>query len=167
MPLLQPGSRSPRIQARLAQAAANASAIEAAAAKAVAENATVDTLAVRKLNAIGDSFTIPSVVLTANDAGEITIAPHVRRYPDAAFPDVSIAGSMVPGAANDTLYAVYYDDNTLSDPNPAFFITTTIANGQAGAALGRHSLGTIKIPAAGGGSNTGGGYNPPGGGPIP
>lgn len=132
--------------------------------------AATATAAARELARI-NSYTDPSVVVSAADAGTdatITIAAHTRIYPVQGtidVPDVVIPAPVdLTGLAFSTLYAVYYDDLTLADTTPTYVSTTDLAAAAVGAAPGRHFVGTITTPADGGGGTTGGGGTPPGGG---
>lgn len=123
-----------------------------------------DILAVTKRDKRTASYTSPTAVLTASDAGAsatITVASHTRVYSDAT--ELAITGGTLTGLAYSTAYAVYYDDTTLADTTPTFVASTTIADGQVGAADGRHPLGVIMTPAAAGAPVSGGGSYPPGG----
>lgn len=117
------------------------------------------------------SYTLPTVVLTAIDAGTdatIQTADHTRVYPvqgNVDVADVAIAGvADVTGLAYSTTYYAYYDDATLADTAPAVQVTTTQRDAQVGAAAGRHFLGAVTTPASGGAPSGGGGGFPPGGG---
>lgn len=116
-----------------------------------------------------NSYTNPGSVLSATDAGSdatITVANHTRIYPvqgivDVA--DVAITGGTITGLAYSTTYYVYYDDTTLASTTPTYLTTTVAADAQVGAAAGRHCLGYITTPAAGGGGTSGSGTGVPGG----
>jgi uncharacterized membrane protein YgcG len=130
---------------------------------------TTATAAARESARI-NSYTSPTNLLTAADAGtdaSITVAAHTRVYPVQGSVDVAnvaIAGGTVSGLAFSTQYAVFYDDATLAATAPTFQATTTLASAQVGAAEGRHFVGIVTTPADGGGSTTGSGGYPPGGG---
>lgn len=131
------------------------------AAQATATGAAKDT---KLLN----SYTVPSAVLSASDAGAsatITVAPHTRVYGDGSSVVIA-AGDVFTGLAYSTAYAVYYDDLTLSTATPSYVLTSAIAAAQFDPVTGRHKVGSINTPASGGSGTTGGG-SPPGGGPIP
>lgn len=116
-------------------------------------------------NDISASFIAPTSVLTATDAGSdatITVAGFTRSYDIA--PDVVITGGNITGLAYSTTYAVYYDDATQLETDPAFVATATLKEGRHNFATGRHYIGEITTPASGGGGTSGGGYSPPGGG---
>lgn len=127
----------------------------------------------KRLTARVNSYTVPTDVLTAVDAGAtatITIAAHQRVYSTdsgLSIPTVSVLTADITGLAFATLYYVYYDDATLADTTPTFTTTTTAATAQVGAGSSRHFLGYITTPVDGGGGTGGDGGTPPGGGPIP
>lgn len=152
-------------QAELAQVVSD---LAAAVAAIQAAQATADA-AVREAARI-NSYTAPTDVLTASDAGSdatITVAGHARVYPvQGAYDvtDVAITGGTIVGLAFATKYWVYYDDTTLADTSPAFQATTVAADAQVGAAAGRHFVGVITTPADGGADTDGNGGAPPGGG---
>lgn len=107
--------------------------------------------------AISASFPVPTMTLTAADAGSdvtITIAAHTRIYPNETM--VAISGGSVTGLAFSTTYAVYYDDATLLEGSPTFEATTDLETGQSNYAEGRHYVGTVVTPANGAGNTTGG-----------
>lgn len=123
-----------------------------------------------------NSYTVPTVALSAADAGSdatITVANHTRVYPvqgTVDVPDVAITGASLTGLSFSTDYYVYYDDATLEDETPTFLTTTSIETAQVGAAAGRHFVGKVTTPVDGGGATGGTGGFPPGGGggtPIP
>lgn len=119
------------------------------------------TETVRHLN-IGLSYTAPSLVVSAVDAGTdatVTVANHTRIYGDGS--QVAVTGGAFTGKAYSTTYAIYYDDPTLSDTTPTLVITTNIAEAQNNYADGRHFVATIATPAAAG-APTSGGTTPPG-----
>lgn len=116
---------------------------------------------VGRLSILG-SFTIPTLVLTATDAGAnatIAIASHIRRYGDGSSLTVS-AGSLT-GKSYSTTYAVYYDDITHEDTTPTYVATTDLEEAQHNYIDGRHYVGTVTTPAAAGAPTTGG--SPPAG----
>jgi hypothetical protein len=128
-------------------------------------------LAVTKRDKRTASYTDPTQVLTASDAGAsatITVENHARVYSDGTI--VQITGGPLTALAYSTTYAVYYDDTTLADETPVFHASINLEDGAVGAADGRHVLGVITTPGSGGGDVTGGGSYPPGftvGGEIP
>lgn len=154
--------------------------IEALTAAGIALEAAIDAgetaeVTARELARI-NSYTIPTDVLTASDAGSdasIAIASHTRVYPVQGgidVPDLAVTAGSVTGLAFSTTYYVYYDDPALEDVTPTFAATTNQATAQVGAATGRHFVGKVTTPADGGGGTSGGGGYPPGGGggnPIP
>jgi hypothetical protein len=122
-------------------------------------------------DAISASFTQPSAVLTAADAGtdaSITVANHVRYWGDET--SVSVTGDVFTGLAFTTVYAVYYDDETRAQTAPDYQITTDIKTAQNNYAPGRILVGTVETPAngdppvSGGTAPPGSGYDPGGGG---
>lgn len=132
--------------------------------------ASVGIDAVRETARI-NSYPEPTSVLTATDTGggtaKIEIADHTRVYPvqgDLDVPDVDLHDiADVTGLANATTYYAYYDDSTLAEETPTVEVTIIPKMAQAGAAPGRHPLGSITTP--GGGSpptSGGGGIRPPG-----
>lgn len=117
------------------------------------------------------SYTAPTLVLTAQDAGstaKVVIAAHTRIYPlqgTINVPDVAIAAAEVTGLAFATDYFIYYDDPTLEVTAPAFVATEDAVEAAIGSAPGRHFVGVVTTPADGGTATTGtGGTAPPGGG---
>lgn len=158
--------------AETAAVSAVAATDAAASAGAAAEEASMTALSVQIVNAIGDSYTVPSDILSAIDAGDgtatIKVAEHIRRYTDLAYADVLIAAVDLPGIPYNVSQAVYYDDPTLADQTPVMIATADIAEAQVGVQFGRFSLGVVVTPAAAGAPpSSGGGYSPPGGGRIP
>ncbi len=123
----------------------------------------IDDLEAAELRvAIGQSFTVPTLMLTATDAGAsatITIANHRRVYSDGTALDVT--GGTITGLAYSTNYAVYYDDDGRSDATPAYVATTDLKEGQSNYVAGRHYAGSVRTPAALGAATTGG-VPPPG-----
>lgn len=112
--------------------------------------------------AILGSFSIPTLVLTASDAGAdvtIAIAAHIRRYGDGTA--VPVGASSLTGKAYSTTYAIYYDDETRENPAPTYVATTDLEEAQHNYEVGRHYVGTVTTPAAAGGPTTGG--SPPAG----
>jgi hypothetical protein len=120
-----------------------------------------------------NSYTVPSQVLGAADAGDgtatINVLDHLRVYPVGGsidVPDLNLVDvADVLGAAFATTYFPYYDDLTLQNPTPVVHLTTNPTIAQAGYAPGRHPLGSITTPAAAGSAATTGegpepsGYN--------
>lgn len=123
-----------------------------------------------------NSYTVPTNVLTAADAGSnvtITIAAHTRVYPVQGaidVPDVTIPMAQITGLPYSANLYVYYDDVTMTDTTPNFIATNSATEAQPGFAAGRHFVGFVVTPAMGAGSTGGTGGYPPGGGggnPIP
>lgn len=163
-------------QARYARQAAGAAA--AWARVGVVAAVTFGQGAAREAARI-NSYTTPTVVLSAEDAGadaKIVVLPHTRVYPvqgTVDVPDVEIdengpgsgVAAEITGLAFATTYYVYYDDTTLADPAPIFVATEDSLEAQVGFAPGRHLVGVVTTPADGGTSTSGsGGSTPPGGG---
>lgn len=120
---------------------------------------------VKRTDAISGSHTEPSIVLSAADVGSdvtITIASHVRRYPDGS--SVSIAGGAITGLSFTTPYAVYYDEPTRTVKTPTFHATATVKQAANNFVIGRHFVGNLTTPADGMSATTGGTYPPGGGG---
>lgn len=140
-------------------------------AKSLADTADAKAVAAAREVARINSYTSPTNVLTASDAGTdatISIVAHTRIYPvqgSIDVPNVSIVAGSISGLAFSTLYYVYYIDTTLANTVPTFVATTNIAEAQVGYADGRHFVGKVTTPADGGTTTTGdGGSLPPGGG---
>jgi len=111
---------------------------------------------------VGGSFSIPTMILTAADAGAsatITIASHVRRYPNGE--EVSVNGAVITGFAFSTRYGVYYDDKKMLGGAVSYVATADLEEAQHSYAPGRHYCGTVTTPADGAGPTTGG--SPPAG----
>jgi hypothetical protein len=128
-----------------------------------------DIRATVRRDAISASYTSPSGVLTAEDAGadaSITIADHTRFWGDET--SLPITGDVLTGLAFETTYAVYYDDETRAVTAPTFHATTDLATAQANYVAGRHLVGTVATPAngdppvSGGTAPPGSGYDPGG-----
>lgn len=140
-------------------------------AQAAADAAQTDATAAAREAARINSYTAPTNVLSAEDAGTtatINVAAHTRIYPvqgSIDVPDVVITAGAITGLAYSTVYYVFYDDTTLVAVAPTFQATTNIAAAQVGYAAGRHFVGKVTTPAAGGATTSGtGGSTPPGGG---
>ena len=125
-----------------------------------------------------NSYTVPSAVIVAVDAGTsatINISSHDRVYPSdgsLSIPTVTIEAGAITGLDYSKTYYVYYDDSTLADTTPTFIATLDQTVAQVGAGPYRHFLGFVTTPASGGSPSDGGGGLPPGGGggpitPIP
>jgi hypothetical protein len=167
---MPPLSKLATRKAIYARQAANAAIARARVGAASAMKAGFD--AAREEARI-NSYTAPTIVLSASDAGDgtatIRVIAHTRVYPIAGsldVPDVAIAAADITGQPLNTAnLSVYYDDTTLADTTPAFLVTADPAVAQVGAAAGRHLVGRVTTPAAGSPPSTGsGGSNPPGGG---
>jgi hypothetical protein len=140
-----------------------------AASKALADAAQSTASTAKKNDKISASATVPSVVVSASDAGTsatITVAAHTRQYGDGTT--LAVAGGSITGLPYSTLHAIYYDDPTTANASPTYSVTTTLKNAQPNMADGRHYVDQITTPASGGGSTSGSGIKPPGGGgPYP
>lgn len=139
-------------------------------AQADANAAQADATAAARESARINSYSAPTIVLGAVDAGTsatINVAAHTRVYPvqgSIDVPDVVVSAGSITGLAYSTVYFVYYDDTTLASATPVFQVTTDLATAQVGVAAGRHFVGKVTTPAAGGSGTTGtGGSAPPGG----
>lgn len=108
------------------------------------------------------SHTDPTTIMTATENGvsaTVVIDNHARVYGDATT--LNVSGMTHTGLLCDTLYGVYYDDETLADMTPTYVFTTIIADAQAAKAAGRHWTGAIRTPPAGSGKvRAGGGAYP-------
>jgi len=140
------------------------------AAMAAAQAAQTDATNAARETARLNSYPNPGNVLTATDAGTdatITIASHKRVYPvqgSVSIPSVTVAAGTITGLAYSTRYFVFYDDLSLANTTPTFQATTNSATAQVGAAAGRHFVGYVTTPVAGGSGTGGTGGAPPGGG---
>lgn len=129
---------------------------------AVQETADKVTLS----NAISASYTSPSTVLTASDNGvdaTITITNFMRIYDDGL--KIDITGNVLTGLNYGTTYSVYYDDTARTLATPTFVATTIAADARHNAVAGRHFVGIVVTPIAGGPDGIGGSF-PPGGGEL-
>lgn len=118
--------------------------------------------AVTRDNSISASW-VSGLTLSASDAGtnaSITISDHTRFYDDTT--SLAITGATLTALAYSTEYHIYYDDPTRADTTPTFLTSTTAATAAANRDVGRHYVGSITTPAAGGGSTSGSGSEPPG-----
>jgi len=98
--------------------------------------------------------------------GKITVADHSWDYPGTDV-DVDRAGAVITGLTLGTRYYVYFDDETLGDPAPTYYATTSLANASnTSSAPYRHFLGFVDVPISGGGSTPGGGGGGGGGCPA-
>lgn len=108
---------------------------------------------------IAGSYTSPTGLLTAHDAGSsitISVANHTRVYTDES---VSISGvASTPGLAYSTTYYAYYDDPTRAGGAVTVNFSTTASDAaNTSTNPGRHALGYVTTPAAGGADVSGGG----------
>jgi len=151
------------------EALAAAVAAQAAADTAQTAAATAQTSAdtVKRDDKITASSIIPADVLDATDAGSsasITVAAHTRLYGDGST--LNVSGHTFTGLAYSTDYGIYYDDTTTSDTTPTYQTTTNLTRALNNYVAGRHLVGIISTPAAGG-SDTSGGVQPPATGGTP
>jgi len=157
-----------RLASRAARFASYAAAAQAQQAiRSAASTASLAYDAARE-NARLASYVAPTNVLTATDAGDgtatIHVAEHDRVYPlfgNVAVPNVVIEAVDITGIdlAQPALY-VYYDDPGLDDTTPAMQVTDDAVLASQGSAAGRHFVGKIATPAAGGADTTGTGGTP-------
>lgn len=121
------------------------------------EEQLLTTRAVVARLAIGFSYTVPTLAITAADVGAnvtITIAAHDRYYGDGAI--IEVDAGTITGKAFSTVYGIYYDDTTREDPSPSYQATTNLQVAQANYVEGRHYVGTITTPADGAGATQAG-----------
>jgi hypothetical protein len=130
-----------------------------------------DIRATQRRDAISASWTSPSGLLTAADAGadaSITVADHRRFWGDEE--NHAITGTTFTGLAFETTYGIYYDDEARTQTAPDYQITTNLEIAQNNYAAGRILVGTVATPAngdppvSGGTSPPGSGYDPGGNG---
>lgn len=126
--------------------------------------------------AIGLSWTTPSKVLTASDAGsdaKIDIISHLRVYADGL--QNALPAQSITGLAYSTAYGVYYDATSLGDSSPTYKVTTDLPTAQHNYVPLRVLVGIVETPAAGApavvsGNTPPGAYSGPGsfnGGALP
>lgn len=113
--------------------------------------------------AIANSYPTTNLISAADD-GTVTIADHIRRYPDG-FPDAAVTGGTIAtGLAAGEFVAIGYDD-----PNRAGGAVTYISDqNDLNVRVSpdhpyRHYVGYAFIPTAGSPPSSGGGATPPGG----
>ncbi len=140
-----------------ALAAAGIATAAAAAANAAADSVTSEQSLVNSFvtNFVGTS------PISADNAGNVTIANHDRQYGDPTLdPTVSVTGDTIAtGAATGDIVRVYYDDPTRAGGVVTYQFTVDPADApvQGG---DRHVVGAVEIPAAG--TSDGGYVRPPG-----
>jgi hypothetical protein len=139
--------------------AAAASAAAAQAAANAAQSAADDVSTATSLeNSWITGFTPP--LISADSAGNITIANHQRQYAGEPLPaPVNVTGGALPTAfVNPDVVRVYYDQ--ASRAGGAVTYLTTLDPTVAAQSGDRHSVGAVEIPAAG--SQDGDPVRPPG-----
>lgn len=119
---------------------------------------TADTISTMIRNSYIKCATSPLVAADAGDGtGTITIADTTWDYPGAAA-EVSRTGGTLTGIDLATRYYVYFDDPTLLEETPTYIATTSLAEASNSTSTPyRHNVGSVDVPAAGGGSTPGGG----------
>jgi hypothetical protein len=102
--------------------------------------------------------------LTAADGGTVTIANHVRRYPDGT-PDVAVTGGTIAtGLAPGDFVAIGYDDQNRAGGAVTYIADANDLNVRVSPSHPyRHYVGYAFIPTAGSPPSSGGGATPPGG----
>jgi len=180
MPLLQPGSRSAKWQARNARVQVagveEAVTIVSGAVDAVetavetAQGAASDAMdaAAEAKSQVGLVFTFQQVrdsysdpdVLTASAAGgvaTISVAAHDRHYLNNTVAIPLDAGS-VTGLSPETTYQVFYDDPDFEGGAVEYHALPTIEGSLASLEFpARHNVGQVTTPASGGTPSTGSG----------
>lgn len=99
--------------------------------------------------AIGLSWTVPSKIITASDAGasaNIDIAAHLRVYANGQ--QNSLPAATLTGLAYSTPYGVYYDPTSLGDSSPVYHATTDLKAAQHNYVPLRVMVGVVQTPAA-------------------
>lgn len=92
---------------------------------------------------IASSWT-KDLVITATNAGEITLSNHSRVYADET---VSVIGDVISGLTLDTRYSVYYDDSERDGGAVTYAATTTHVDAQTSEETpSRHFVGYVTIP---------------------
>ena len=109
-----------------------------------------------------NSYTDPSTILSATDAGDdtitITIVDHDRVYGDGTT--VSVTGGTLTGLLPATRYYVFYDDPDWEGGTVTY--ETCDCPEMGGQGNGQHAVGDIITPAIGGATTGGGGVTPRG-----
>ncbi len=132
------GTASAAAAAATSAAAAATSAAAAAASEQSLVNSYIDP----------SSFTAP--LISADSAGNVTIANHSRTYGDVALnPTVAVTGDTIATAASPTsVVRVYYSDPTRAGGTVTYLFTIDPAAPMPqGGDI--HSIGAVEIPAAG------------------
>jgi len=146
--------------AAVAQAAATTAQAAATTAQAAADTAQAsagDAQGTADANAAAASLTNSFIVdgsftpplISADSAGNVTIATHQRQYGDTTLnPTVTVNGATIAtGYASSTVARIYYDDPSRSGGSVTYHATT---DPSVAAQFGdRHSVGAVTIPAAG------------------
>jgi hypothetical protein len=112
-------------------------------------NAQADIVDAQNRLAIGLSWTVPSKVMTASDAGSsasIAIASHTRIYANGL--QNALPAATLTGLAYSTAYGVYYDPTSLGDSSPVYHATTDLKTAQHNYVPLRVMVGVIETPAA-------------------
>lgn len=172
MPLLQPGSRSAKWQARNARAVVAGveeavetvngavTAIETAVETAQGAAADAMTSADEAKSQVGLVFTFQQVrdsysdanVLTANASGgtaTISVAAHDRHYLNSTVAIHLNAGN-IPGLTPETTYQIFYDDPDFDGGAVAYQASATIEGSLASLEHpARHNVGQVTTPASG------------------
>ena len=149
------------LAAVVADVAAAQSAADAAQTTANTAQSSVTTTA--RNDKISASYCAPISVLSASDAGSnatITIAAHTRVYGDGTT--LAVSGGSITGRSYGTTYYIYYTDATTADTTPTYLSTTNANTAMNNRVNGRHFVGAITTPTAGGSSTSGDGPTPPG-----
>lgn len=155
----------PAIQQAVAAANAAAAAAQTAAdnANAAADSVTSEASLVNSFIP-DDSFTPP--LISADSAGNVTIASHTRQYGNQALnPDVPVDGDTIAtGAANPDVVRVFYNDPDRFGGTVLYQFTVD-PDAAPVQGMGVHSVGAVTIPAAG--TQDGNYVRPPGFVPVP
>jgi len=144
IPLIQEAVDSAQASANSAQASANSA------------QASVDTQI--EETSLVNSYAEGSSIVSANSAGNITIATHTRKYGDGS--SVSVTGSTIStSAVSGDVVRIFYDDPTRAGGAVTYQFTVDPATApvQSG---NRHVVGAALIPSSG--TNAGKVVGPPG-----
>lgn len=124
---------------------------EIRAAQALAAAANDNATAVDAASGLKDSFPDPAGVLTASNAGIITIAAHERVYSDSAGTVVSVNAGSVSGLTPGATYTVFYNDAAREGGAVTYEASAT----NVPQVNNIHVVGTITLPDAGETDTTG------------